>query len=223
MSFKGFNSILFDFDSIIDIELSIIRYMDADYFEKYDLPWLNKKLFGSWKTVPELAFRRMYGIEDLFRMMINSSSGLNYYKTMIDIWNRDKQSIIDRKLTVTTDILDLLKAYRLAGDGVIKTTVRVSDSVEESHIKKLSPSTSTIISNRKDVDTSIYTRIIIGNYRSIFEYVLKEPKSIVILNYRDNFTDDNIELLRPELIVNFGDIHDISVISAYKEIKNDAK
>ena len=51
----------------------------------------------------------------------------------------------------------------------------------------------------------------------IIEYTLLEPKSILILNFRENFTDEDSTMLRPELVINLGDVHDINVISAYRD------
>ena len=41
MGFKGFNSILFDFYSLVDIELSLINFIKGEYRDM-DLPNLDK-------------------------------------------------------------------------------------------------------------------------------------------------------------------------------------
>ena len=41
MAFKGFNSILFDFYSLIDIELSLLKFIKSEY-KDIDLPNLDK-------------------------------------------------------------------------------------------------------------------------------------------------------------------------------------
>ena len=83
-------------------------------------------------------------------------------------------------------------------------------------MQNMYPQSNIIVCERKDVDMSNYGRLVVGTIDHALEYELEEPKSILILNYRDNFIDKNCTQLKPELIIKFGDIHDINVAQAYR-------
>ena len=68
---------------------------------------------------------------------------------------------------------------------------------------------------RKDVDLTKYNRVIVGNYKHALMYDYPGPKSIVVLNFSENYSEDDFTLLSPELVINLGDIHDVEIMSAY--------
>ena len=74
-----------------------------------------------------------------------------------------------------------------------------------------------------EIDMGKYSRLITGYYKNALMYELEEPKSILIVNFRENFTEKDITMLQPELVIRLGDIHDIQIISAYAEEINDPK
>lgn len=215
---KTINTVLFDFDSVIDIELSVIRYIDHENWHK-TLDWIDKKSFARFKSTTDLASRRMNAPSDLFKSIIKDGYPINYNELMYSIWNRDKDIIIKNNLYVITDMVDLIQAYKKAGDGIVKTAVRVDDNLEENLIKHVVPGgANTITQSRDEINLEPYSRIICGDYRNVFKFHYKQPKSIVVLNYRDNFSDDDITLIRPELIINLSELHEISVVPAYKNL-----
>lgn len=218
MPFKGFNSILFDSDSIIDIEISMIRYfdnlIDRNVFDQFkDI--VDEDKISRFQSTTELAFKRMYDPLDLIKYILRDRS-MDYNKFMYNTWDSHKKSIL--RFAFNTDAADLISAYFAAGNGTISTKILVQDQDEESYIKRLIPIAETIMSSREDVDTSKFGRIIVGDFRNLFKYKFHEPKSILLLNYRDNFSDLDMKLLRAELVINFGDVHDISVMPAYKNL-----
>ena len=116
----------------------------------------------------------------------------------------------------------LIRAYAKAGNGTISTAIRCSDEIEEKCIRSFDKDVNIETCERKDVDMSKYGRLIIGDAMGAMEYTLKEPKSIVVLDFRENMAKDDITLIRPEPIVMLGDINEFTVISAYRSVnKND--
>lgn len=213
---KGFNSILFDFDSIIDKEISIIRYIAETYKGTPEL-----ELFMDTSSVTDIdimKFKRMYGKEDLFRSLLIGDSNKDQYEDIINLlFNRDQKDIFDGGYTLNTAMPILISGYRKAGNGTIRTTIRCDNETQKEYIRSFDREVPVIIKERKDVDMSKYGRLIIGHYKSALEYNLDEPKSILVLNYRENFDPKDITLLIPELVISLGDIHKIEIISAFRE------
>lgn len=213
------NSVLFDFDSIIDKQISVIKFLRGEYKSFDDEAFYNKdKIFPMSNTY--MQFRRMYGNEDLFRSIIMDESLKKSSDTLVElIFDRDQKDIFDKGYAHTTAMISLLSAYSKAGNGTIKATVRCDNQYQVDFIKKMNPDISTLISERSKVDMSGYGRLIAGNYLSTLQYALKSPKSILILNFRENFSDKDTLTIRQELLI-LSDIHDIGIISAYKEDPN---
>lgn len=217
MPFKGFNSILFDFYSLIDIELSYINFM-AHEFRDYTLDKFDKHKI-LYTPIEDLKFERVFGTEDVFESMITHEELKKNYKDLLEVlWDRDKDEILSKNYAVNTSMINLIKGYSQAGNGVIKTTVRCDDEIQKEYVKSLLSDQAIEVCSRTDLDMSKYARLVIGYYKHAGEYMLKEPKSILVLNFRENFSQDDITLLNPELVISFGDIHDIEVISAFRDI-----
>ncbi len=215
MAFKGFNTILFDFYSLIDIELSLINFIKAEYRD-VNLPHLDKHQI-LYTEEKDWIFKRQFGTEDLFRsLIIGDEYKDRYYDILNSIISENEDEIIG-KYAYPTSMKVLLSAYKKAGDGVIRTSVQCETEAQKNYILQNFPDTSIEFGKREDINMSKYTRLIVGDYRNALKYNLEEPKSILILNYRENFNNKDSTQLKPELIIKFGDIHDISVISAYRD------
>ena len=215
MAFKGFNSILFDFYSLVDIELSLINFI-KDKYRDVDLQHLDKHqiLYNDEK---EWIFRRQFGQEDLFKSLIIGEEYKNrYYDILTSIVNENEKEIINDHAYLTS-MKVLLSAYKKAGDGIIHTAVQCETEVQKQYINTHFPEIAIEFGKRENIDMGKYARLVVGDYRHAMKYNLEEPKSILILNYRCNFNDKDSTQLKPELIIKFGDIHDISVVSAYRD------
>ena len=219
MGFKGFNSILFDFYSLVDIELSLINFIKGEYRDM-ELPNLDKHRIlytddNSW------IFERQFGKEDIFKSLIIGDEYKSKYKDIFDSIIKENEEEIITNYAYPTAIDVLISAYKKAGDGVIHTAVQCENEFQKRYIESRYPGIKIEFASREDVDMSNYGRLIVGDYRNALKYNLEEPKSILILNYRENFNEKDSTQLKPELIIKFGDIHDISVISAYRDISQE--
>lgn len=219
MPSKGFNSILFDFDSVIDIELSIIRWIATEYrdeklekFDKYRL------LYTSLEDMKFLRILGYYG-QDFFRSLIIDREYQDKYKDVLkSIYNEYSNEILAENNIIKTSMHSLIRAYAKAGNGTIFTAIRCSNDIEEKCIRSFDKDVYIEKCERKDVDMSKYARLVIGDALGCMEYVIKEPKSIAILDFRENMAKDDITLIRPEPIVMLGDINEFTVISAYRSV-----
>lgn len=218
MAPKGFNSILFDFDSIIDKETSILKYFYREFKQSVHMINFMRINYLTGFTDDNYKFERMYGEHDLFQKLLVKKEDQDRYETLIDLFfERDQKDIFDGNYAFPTDMKRLLHAYRIAGNGVISTAVRCDNKDQVEYLHKLDKDAKGFVSTRKDVDMSKYGRLVVGNYKSALEYIMNEPKSILILNFRENYDYSDSTLLRPELVINLGDINDIRIISAYQD------
>lgn len=216
MASKGFNSILFDFTSIIDMEITAINWI-RDVFRDNALENFDKhKLL--YTKMEDLKFHRVYGAQDVFQSMIsNPSMRKDWPHTLAYIYTEYEKDILSEKYACLTQMPTLISAYKKAGEGIIRTAVRCATDAQAEFITKIAPDASIEMGEPETIDMSKYGRLICGQFEQAIRYTLNEPKSVLILNFRENFTENDITKLRPELIISLGDIHDIQVISAFPE------
>ena len=211
MANAGFNSILFEFESIVDKELSIISYLIKRYSDVGGLKLTEMKQTG----LHRLKLDRIYNPSSTLKSyMVNQDRDIDEW---IRLFISNYEEEVLNEAAVFTDSLKLLEGYKEIGNGVIKTTVRCDNKIEACFIRSKF-NIGTIIKDRKYLDSSNYGRFIFSNYKQALDYDFKEPKSILIQNFRENFTLENSTLLNPELVIALGDIHDISVIPAFYNI-----
>lgn len=219
MAFKGFNSILFDIDSLVDIEISLLKYLVKEFRESATIDQFID--IGTLTCLDDnaLMFKRMYGKEDLFKSFLIKPEDKDRYKEIIhSLFERDQKFIFDNGYAFTTVITKLITAYKKAGNGVIRTTVRCDNDYQKKFIEgKYHDSTTVIVRPRKEVDMGNYARVFVGQYTSALEYEYEEPKSIVLLNYMENFDPNDFTMLRPELVISLGDVNKIEIVSAFKD------
>lgn len=206
MSFKGFNSILFDFYSLIDVKLSSIKYIIGEN-KINDIDFVDSRTFLNCSD-NELIKRR-YTARAFLANNKNDDEFFKFFK--------ENKSIILKKYAFTTSIFLLANAYKKAGNGIIQTSVHCEDDDEANYIRSELPLMDTIeIGDRKSIDLSKYGRLIIGDYKNALEFEPNEPKSMLIADFNENFNTKDSTQLKSELIIKFGDIHDIAIISAYR-------
>ena len=209
---SGSNSILFDIDSIVDMEMTAIKYVANEW--GYTVQ--NSDDFISDNDELKNKFKRIFG-PSLFESSLNKPYMGN--NLMERVLSRDQKEIFESNYVSLTDLVALLRAYKEAGGGLIKTTIRCDNEFQQRFISTLDRDIPTIVQPRKEVDTSRYGRIIVGNCIKALEYELNEPKSIVVANFIENFDKvDALQLyqLRSEFILAFGDIHSITIADAYR-------
>lgn len=201
----GANSILFDIDAIVDMEATAICYLSHE--------WPNIITNADYLTDINIKIKRIYG-PSLFESVIDQK----YCGTelMYDMLERDQKEIFESNHVCLTDIATLLSAYKKTGGGLIKTTIRCDNEFQKEFISRIDSDLQVIVQARKDVDTTRYGRIFTGNCRKAIEYELNEPKSIVVLNFIENFDKMHNDRLVSEFILVFGDIHSIQITNAYR-------
>lgn len=223
MSQQISNSILFDIDSIIDIEISVVRfiagaYKDYESLDNFDLHKIRSL------SIEDMKFHRIYSPRGLFREVATNKDIENVYTyrpILQALYNANEDEILS-KYVFTTNILSVIDTCRKTGNGIIKCTIRCDNEKQKEFVQKLVlDSVRVIVCAREDVVTSSYARIMSGSALDVMKYKIKPPKNIAILNFRENFSPKDITLLSPELVINLGTINQIDVVSAYVEEDND--
>lgn len=217
------NSILIDISAILDIEISVIRFIINTSDFKEDPDFINRVN----KINKDLKFARIFNTKGIIREVFHGPNDvyltdhLKYLEDRDKFYNsKEKEILSNDNYFMITDIKYLISAYNKTGNGTIKTTLRCDNNLQYDFLKTHFPDSTIIITPLESVDMNEYARIISGDYRNLLKVKYPGPKSIVITNFRENFTDEDISMLRPELIINLGDIHDIKVIPAYRFDEN---
>lgn len=239
MTQKGHNSVLFDFWSIVDKEITAMNFLtSSDLSHKdvqeafYDFKYHVMNPSNNRKVLENLEWHRMFGVRDLFEEALEfamektnrttlSQTASQFLQT---VWNMYEKDILfgDKyRYPVMTKCINLLNAYHVAGSGVVTTTVHCTSENQKNFIRRLDKKTNIVVEKYEELDLSKYGRLVIGEVENAIRYNPKEPKSIVLLNFRKNFEEENIEIPKKELIARFGDIHSIEIIEAYTNLEEE--
>lgn len=208
------NSVLFDFYSLIDREISTIKFLAGEYREtalqNFDK---HKVLYTSdldWKLA------RTQNKDDVFKSLMIGDEFKQHSESVLNTIWADYEMCILGKYAFKTNATTLISAYSKIGRGdIVKIAVYCENETQKKFVTREFPSVTIETGERKGVDLTKYNRVIVGNYKHALMYDYPGPKSIVVLNFSENYSEDDFTLLSPELVINLGDIHDIEIMSAY--------
>lgn len=221
------NSVLFDFSAIIDVEMSIYKFLLKNkevVDELTDIIDIDKYNIRRANHYDEKAImrKRVNGPRGLLREILKPIA-LNEYLSLRDaLYESLKSVILQDEYASFTRARILISAYNKTGNGIIQSTI-LCDSEEKQFLQKYIQA-NYIIGTHNDVQMQDkYSRIISGDFRNLLKVDYGGPKSIAVLDYRENFLEEDMTILRPELVINLGDIHDIKVFQAYSLVEVNIK
>ena len=208
------NSVLFDFYSLIDREISVIKFLAGEYretaLENFDK---HRVLYTSdldWKLA------RTQSKDDVFKSLMIGDQFKECSDTVLDTLWKDYEQCILGKYAFKTNATRLISAYKRIGTGeIMKIGIYCENEIQKKFVELECPAVTIETGERKDIDLGKYNRVIVGNYKHALMYNYPSPKSIVVLNFNENYNPNDFTLLSPELVINLGDIHDIEIMSAY--------
>ena len=208
------NSVLFDFYSLIDREISTIKFLAGEYretalqnFDKHRVLYTSDL---DWKLA------RTQNKDDVFKSLMIGDEFKQHSESVLNALWADYEMCILGKYAFKTNATTLISAYSKIGRGdIVKIAVYCENETQKKFVTQEFPSVAIETGERKDVDLTKYNRVIVGNYKHALMYDYPGPKSIVVLNFSENYSEDDFTLLSPELVINLGDIHDIEIMSAY--------
>ena len=221
----GYNSVLFDFDCLLDFKIGcalVLKefYKNSSYVDDEFLSMSNKHSLMQYHI----------GAGDPFR------------RSLKDVSEEDVKSLyeeIKRSPDYISFILDnspvtlmqrLLKNYRV--NNIIKnkilldTTGYTSDHDEyveacTRYLKKRIGGDCTITkSPRSEEELVEFGRIISDTCVHIFDYGDMSAKSIMVLDYKENFTIiDKKVTLDPEFVLMYGDVNKLEYCTAFENLE----
>lgn len=212
------NNVLFDFSAIIDTEMSIFKFLlknrdiacelkEVIDIDKYNI--CREKVH----TEKSLIYDRTQGPHGLLREFIKPMK-LNEYLSLRDaLYSSLQDVLLTDEYAEFTRARIVISAYNKTGNGIIQSTILCSS--EEKKFLQKHIHANYLIDIHENIDMSNISRIISGDFRNLLKVKLNGPRSIVILDYRENFLEEDITIPRPELVITLGDIHDIKVFQAY--------
>lgn len=209
----GNNSILFDFDSIIDIKIGFIKYL--------------KKNFPDSKMINHLFinndddFLKYYHVDiynDMIEMCFQGLTKENTHKIYKEAIEKDYEEIIS--LSPQTTMAMLINRYKIAGEGAIRSTVLCKNQIEKQYISNILPGTSVRIEkDRQSTDFSNYGRIVCAYCDHALEFNDPRAMNFLILNFRENFEEDKPNQLTIKMIAELGDVNEFEYCLAYNDLK----
>ena len=189
---KKRNRILFDFESIVDIKLSALR---KHIIETTGYP-INDFELGTYKI------NRMYSMKDILEG--------------IDVSTYD---LFHPEYPVFTSMRVLLNRFIRDYNGMISPKVLCKDAIQQRIIKDSFPDVKTLVGTRDQVKTINFARIVVGEAKHILEFKNPITVDFMMLNYRENFTKEDPNIIEPEVLVRIGDVNKFTIVKTYPEIK----
>jgi hypothetical protein len=203
------NELLVEFESIIDLDLAIFRYISEKYpnSEYVDREFIKEK---NIKTIINKLLNRNH-INPLEVIM----PGVETTNLYLNLMENHYEELLER--ATPCNLFGLMITF-LNNASSVGITIWCKSKLEEDFIKKLNPILNTIvIPNRKDVDISRYTCLYVKYVPYLAEYPTIEGKHIYIANANYNMDEEN-DTVSP-LCLLFSDVNLIHMIDLYTDIK----
>lgn len=218
------NSILFDSSSIIDIETSLFIFLLSDSrltegisevinIDEYNR--IRKIIKDHTYNIGDIKYDRINYPYGLLRRILKPMSLADYLSLRDTLCESLKELMFKKNGTILTRAKTLIAAYKKAGNGIIATSILCKDAIEKQLLQRYIDC-EFIIGEAQDIPIcEKYSQIISGDFRNLLKFKYTTPMNITMLNFRENFLEDDITIPRPELVITLGDIHDIKVMEAY--------
>lgn len=199
---------LFEFETLIDLDLSVIMYIINNMNNS---KYIDTDLLKNTTTINGLENRL------LFRENINPLSIIikkDYEDSIDDIYNElmesHKKEIVDNALPT-----DIMTFYNLGSSitGVVNNHVNCKDKIEEEYIHTFPGK---IITKINEYDLSAYNTLYAKTIDNLFDYKNLTNKKIFILNTRYNMMKDYL-LYKPEAMA-VSTSNTMCIIDPYKNL-----
>lgn len=199
---------LFEFETLIDLDLSVIMYIINNMNNS---KYIDTDLLKNTTTINGLENRL------LFRENINPLSIIikkDYEDSIDDIYNElmesHKKEIVDNALPT-----DIMTFYNLGSSitGVVNNHVNCKDKIEEEYIHTFPGK---IITKINEYDLSAYNTLYAKTIDNLFDYKNLTNKKIFILNTRYNMMKDYL-IYKPEAMA-VSTSNTMCIIDPYKNL-----
>ena len=210
------NKLLFEFDSLVDIDLGIVLALQEDY-PPGELSTINYSFLH--QSLPELKQARvfLYG-RDVVQECFLTDNTRKSYQAMKDYYKTQKK--VYEKAPITS-LVRLIKVY--GQTNFIQSLVLCHSQFELETANKLlgnTPGCTIKIGKESEIDVNTYARIHLGDIHQLDKFNEFDCTHIAILNYGSNLQliDHDVILLR-DYVIRFGDTNIFEIIDSYTDVE----
>lgn len=203
------NSLLIDFDAIVDYKIGIINL-----FRKLNANNINEE----YVYLHDLDFFKLdhiYSTEDIVKKALSENVRDDYERLTEEFLHGEYEADI-YKLSTPTVVANMIRGYQLTGN-IIKMDILCYTDKQKAFINKVLPNVSTI--TKENIDLDQYGRIILGYIKSLKLFENPVMKNFLIVNFRENFEENDNEVLKAEYILPIMDLNKFGMIDSYNNLE----
>lgn len=216
MKDKADNSILIQFDFMIDLDVALFKLIKKKYNNK-DIVNQDIININNEKEIISLMINRTC-INPLELFIKGDTKDL--YKDFMNNAELEKELLNE---AMASDIFGLMITFMKEASSV-DITVLCKNQLESDFIKNLNNSLNTIIVNDyKTIDLSKYTVLYLKYFSSIMSFGNVAGKHIYVANARYNMDKEYDNNLDTALSILYGDVNILHTIDLYRNVKIERK
>lgn len=202
------NSVLIDFDAIVDYKIGLVRFFKRN---EYRMEHLNKDYINN--STDRFRIDRIFNVEDIVKLALDQYAAQNYEELTKQFLNSEHEFDIYTFSTFTA-------VYRMAkvlisNSEVMKLTIYCRNKTQKQFIDIILPKANVILCDPKKVDLSVYGKLILGRIESLDEFNKPNMMNISIVGFRENFEKDNPKNLKLKYIATYGDTNEFTIVDSY--------
>ena len=215
MASNAKNTIVFDFESIVDCEIGAIKFLKYHQDEltqsmisKLNLERLNTTEESSYNNmqIKEYNENGLSALSYVFKDPINVPILYDGLKTQYE-----KMVLYNSGLTGAYNLLITYSSVAITSG--ISSIISCRTPTQFEVATKIFGTYGEVIESER-VKKREYSRLVLGDIR-LLDYYKPEGKSILVLDYRKNFTEGDYGQLIPEYIVEYGDVNIFDIANSY--------
>lgn len=213
------NKVLFQFDSIFDLQLAVVHALQEDYPPGGSVHSINYSFLH--QSNHDLKQHRVYDIGQNIIQNCFLGPMRDKYQSTYKLYLEDDFDRVIEKAPITS-LIRLISAYtRFGTRSKVEPVIFCNDVKEKRIVERVFKTLpiKIIIGNIESINLNDYARIVLGDVRTIDNYNKPEYVHIAVLNYADNFQIvNNQAVIIPEYILKYGDTNIFEIIDSYRDV-----
>ena len=182
---KNSNNVLFEFDSLVDLHLAVVRALQKDFPSGGSLPSINYSFLH--QSDVELMKARMFCIgKNLIQECLYGNSRDEYETIYNSYLNDDWGATVS--LAPITSIPKLIHSFNATCNGVIKCHILCHNARETDVARTVLKGLDVkfLETTEDQIDLKTYARVVVGDIKDIDLFKTPEFMHLAILNYGSN-------------------------------------
>lgn len=217
------NTILFTFDSLIDVSSGVVRFLQ-NTIDEYSPELINYDRIVNFDEYL-IKYDRMDSKGDDFLKDCFLGEAAESYKEIVeDILDKHAEEVYS--LAYSTDMKRMIKQF--AKTGFIRSIALVDNDLQAREVnKRFKELTSVIVEPKHDkVKLDNIARIVLGDIEDIYSFKHVTNLHIAIIGYPENFvplkndqTEEDEYSLRPEILFLYGNTNKFELMLPYNQLE----